>query len=252
MLLLPPGARVKFLGCEILHREACRLASESPFVVDLQFMPKGLHDLSTAKMLETLQAAVDAAAAEGRYAALLLGYARCNDGVVGLRAPAGLPLVIPRAHDCITLFFGSRAAYGSYFDARPGTYFRTTGWTERDDPKVNGQAGIMEQLGLAMSFEQMVEKYGRENAEFIRETLGDWRRNYKNLCYLEMGVCDESAHVEQARREAAENHWSFDGRRGDLALLSALFNGPWQDDFVVVAPGRQIISCNDPRVLDAT
>jgi hypothetical protein len=44
-----------------------------------------------------------------RHEAVLLGYGLCNNGVVGLHAP--VPLVISRAHDCITLLLGSRERY---------------------------------------------------------------------------------------------------------------------------------------------
>ena len=125
----PTKKRLKFIGCEIIYREACALAARCPDMVDVQFLRKGLHDRKTAEMLAEVQAAVDAVP-EG-YEAILLGYARCNNGTVGLTART-VPIVVPRAHDCITFFFGSRAGYQRYFDAHPGTYYRTTGWSERN------------------------------------------------------------------------------------------------------------------------
>lgn len=115
------GRRFKFIGCEIIHREACRLAATSPHIVDLEFLRKGLHDLETPTMVAKVQAAIDAVDAAAGYEAILLGYARCNDGLVGVTARS-IPLVIPRGHDCITFFFGSRASYQHYFDQHPGTY----------------------------------------------------------------------------------------------------------------------------------
>jgi hypothetical protein len=245
---LSPGDNVTFIGCEIIHREACHLAACSPFQVDLAFQRKGLHDLETGQMLAMLQQAVDDAAAEDRYKAILLGYARCNDGVAGLRAPS-IPMVIPKAHDCITLFFGGREAYREYFDAYPGTYFHTTGWIERDDPNVPGQLGVMDHLGLGDSYEQMVAKYGADNAQFIQDMLGDWRTNYTRLCYIRMGVTDEQRFIEESQAEAARHGWEFDLRTGDLSLLARLFGGDWDDDFLIVPPGKSIIGRNDDQVL---
>jgi hypothetical protein len=108
----------------------------------------------------------------------------------------------------------------------------------------------MGSLGLADSFEAMVAKYGRENAEFIRESLGDWRRNYSRMLYLQMGVCDETPFIEQSRGEAAQSNWTFEVRQGRLDLLRRLFEGPWDEDFVIVPPGRQLVARNDSRVLD--
>ena len=80
------GKRFKFIGCEIIYREVCLLAARSRNVIDLEFLRKGLHDMETADMVAELQQAVDRADADCNCEAILLGYARCNDGTVGLRA----------------------------------------------------------------------------------------------------------------------------------------------------------------------
>jgi hypothetical protein len=247
--------RLAFIGCEILHREACSLAARSPNVVDVRFLPKGLHDLETADMRARLQQAVDEIDAARGFEAVLLGYARCNDGLVGLTA-RDLPVVVPRAHDCITLFMGSRAAYREYFDRCPGTYFVTTGWAERDDFRRDdygrtpeSREGVMGHLGLTESYESLVETYGEDNARFITESLGNWRENYTKYLYIEMGTCDESALIDRTRRDAEDRGWDFELRPGDWTLLRKLFEGPWDADFVVCQPGERLVACNDERVL---
>jgi hypothetical protein len=247
--------KLKFIGCEIIYREACWLAARSANRVDVEFLRKGLHDLVREDMTSKIQAAIDAVSPQDNYDAILLGYARCNDGLAGIRARA-LPLIVPRAHDCITLFFGSREDYKAYFDAHPGTYYMTTGWCERNSGEGDyampayGRQGVMAKLGLTDSYEQMVAKYGKDNADFIIESLGDWRKHYDRFLYLQMGVCDESAHIERTRQEAAKRQWQFELRPGRLRLLEKLFEGPWDDEFVVVPPGSAIVARNDERILD--
>ena len=142
--------KLKFIGCEIIYREACHLAAAGPNQVDVEFLRKGLHDLETPDMLAKVQSAIDAVDPRSGYEAILLGYARCNDGVVGLQARQ-LPLVVPRAHDCITFFFGGPAAYLEYFDSFPGTYYMTTGWAERNGFGVAGRWGFRGGSGLTGS-----------------------------------------------------------------------------------------------------
>ena len=240
--------KLKFIGCEIIYREACLLAARSPCAVDVQFLRKGLHGVETGEMLATVQSAVDQV--PDGYEAVILGYARCSDGVVGLTARQ-VPVVVPRAHDCITFFFGGRRAYGEYFDAHPGTYYRSTGWLERGSGDEAERGEMAGRLGLSRSYEELVEKYGKDNADYIAQTMGRWVENYDNLCYLEMGVCDERPFVEAARAEAAGRGWNFDHREGDWTLLEKLFFGRWDDDFVVLRPGEKLIARNDERVLDA-
>lgn len=248
----------RFLGCEILYREACHLSAVGPHRVDVEFLQKGLHDLQTSDMVAKIQSRIDAIDSEADDSeAILLGYARCNDGLTGIHA-GRLPLVIPRAHDCITLFFGSRKAYQDYFDNHPGTYFNTTGWIERNNSAEGqierpayGMEGVMAKLGLTESYEQLVEKHGKENADYIIETMGGWQNAYSRLCYIEMGVCDETPLMTAARHRAAEHGWAFDHRKGDWTLLEKLFFGHWDSDFVIVQPGERIVSRNDGRILDA-
>jgi hypothetical protein len=110
--------RIKLIACEIMYREICAAISRSPNQVDVEFLPKGLHDLASAGMRERLQAALDAVE-ESKYEAVALGYALCGTGLVGLTA-RGRPVVLPRAHDCITLFLGGRQRYLDYFNSHPG------------------------------------------------------------------------------------------------------------------------------------
>lgn len=250
--------RFKFIGCEIIYREACLLAARGRHQVDVQFMLKGLHDLPTEDMLTKLQATVDAVEEQPGYDAIILGYARCNDGLVGLRARS-IPMVIPRAHDCITFFFGSRDRYMAYFNEYPGTYFLTSGWSERNNQALNdggysrpayGMEGVMGKLGLAEPYDDMVAKYGKENADFIVESTGGWLQHYTRTLYLEMGVCDETQLIEKARRTAEKQKWEFELRKGDWSLLEKLFSGAWDDDFLIVPPGAAIVARNDEAVLD--
>ena len=105
--------RLKLIACEILYRELCAAVARSVNQVDVEFLPKGLHDIGQAGMsarLTEVLAAVD----ESQYDAVLFGYALCSNGLVGLTARR-IPLVVPRAHDCITLFLGSKERYLDYF-----------------------------------------------------------------------------------------------------------------------------------------
>lgn len=248
--------KLKFIGCEIIYREACRLAALSPHQIDMEFLRKGLHDLETSDMVDRIQKAIDAITPGDGYDAVILGYARCNDGLAGVRA-RNIPLVIPKAHDCVTFFFGSRREYRKYFDTHPGTYYMSTGWVERNDyaegessRPAYGQQGVMDKLGLTESYEQLVEKHGRENADFIIESLGDWKDNYSNLLYLEMDVCDESPFITEASQWAKQQGWTFETRKGDWTLLEKLFFAQWDANLLIVPPGAKIIAKNDEQILD--
>lgn len=238
--------RLRLIGCEILYREMCWAAARSPNQVDLEFLPKGLHDLGAAPMRSQLQAAIDRVE-PGRYEAVLLGYALCGNGLAGLEART-LPLIVPRAHDCITLFLGSRARYLNYFHTHPGTYFKTTGWIERGQDLP--QLSIQERLGLRRSFEELAARYGEDSARYLMEQLGDYTRHYGRIAFIRMGIEPDGSFEQAARREAERRGWRFETLQGDLSLIRRLVDGPWEDgDFLLVPPGARITATYDEEII---
>ncbi len=242
-------SRLRAVACEVLYREMCYCVAKSRNIVDLCFLTQGLHDLGAEKMLARLQEEVNATDAK-RYGAVVLAYALCNNGIVGLRAPA-VPLVVPRAHDCITLFFGSHERYKEYFDRRPGTYFHTTGWRERDGTDLEAAPSPAKtQLGAGRTYEDYVAAYGEDNARYIMETLGDTRRNYDCLAYIDMGIREDLGYDRDAEQEATKKGWAFERIKGDLTLLNQLVDGDWDERrFLVVPPGHRITATYDGGII---
>ena len=224
------------------------LVEQTPHEIDVEFLQKGLHDIPTDEMLKRLQAQVDNV--PDGYDAILLGYGLCNNGLDGLRA-RNIQLILPRAHDCITMFLGSRQRYRDYFDANPGTYFKTTGWIERD--KVSDelkQLSIPNQMGMDQTYEELVEQYGEDNAEFLWEELCNTEKNYSQITFIEMGVEPDDRFEKIAREEAASKHWKYEKVAGNLTLLQRLLNGDWSaDDFLVIPPEHRIIAKHDEMII---
>jgi hypothetical protein len=240
--------RLKLISCEILYREMCALIARSRNQVDSEFLPKGLHDIGSTKMRERLQQAVDATDPE-HYDGILLGYALCGNGLAGVEARK-IPLVLPRAHDCIALFMGSKERYLEYFTANSGVYFRTTGWLERAE-KLD-QLSIQTQNFMGADYQKLVEKYGEDNAKYLYEELGQYLNNYRRLTFIEMGIEPDDSFENRSREEAATRGWEFDKIAGDLVLLRDLVDGRWDDErFLVVRPGQRIVARYDSTVIGA-
>jgi hypothetical protein len=242
-----PAMNLKLISCEIFYREMCAAVAVSPHRIDITFLPKGLHDLPPGQMPVKMQEAIDAV--DGTYDAILLGYGLCNNGLVGVRA-RNCPLILPRAHDCITLFLGGRDRYRDYFDTHPGTYFLTSGWLERGETSGDlADLSVQAQLGMNLTMEELVEKYGEDNAEFLYETLCQGTRNYSNFAWIPMGV--EPPDMEQTARQKADEHgWSFETVPGNMTLIRKLVNGDWNSaDFLTVPPGSTVKAAYDGSIV---
>lgn len=238
----------KLISCEVFTRELCACLARSAHTIDLEFLPKGLHDYGGERMRKPIQALVDRSEGLG-YDAILIGYGLCNNGVAGLTARS-IPLVMPRAHDCIAIFFGSRQRYQAYFDKHPGTYFKTTGWIERSNPSgEQNQVSMERAIRATISYPTLVEKYGEDNARYLVEQLSG-SGHYRRMTFIEMGVEPNSTFEEQTQTDARGRGWEFEKVAGDMSLLQRLVNGTWAaDDFLVVQPGDHIVARYDDGIV---
>ena len=242
--------RLKLISCEVLYREMCAAAARAPHQVDVEFLPKGLHDLGGAAMCARLQEIADRAD-PAVYDALLMGYALCGNGVAGLASRA-LPIVIPRAHDCIALLMGGRERYQVYFENNPGVYYRSTGWLERGENMDQSILGIVkDKTGASYSLGELIARYGDDNGRYLFEEFSSYQRHYRQLTFIATGLEPDGRFEEQAVAEAARRGWQFDSVRGDLRLFEKLVGGEWdENDFLVVPPGWRVKPVYDGGIMD--
>ena len=246
--------RLLAIVCEVFHREACAAAAQSRLRVDFEFLPKSLHDIGEEAMSARLQATIDHAlqtrSADEQPDAIVLLYGLCNNGICGLHAP--VPLVVARAHDCITLLLGSRERYEAHFAAHPGTFYKSPGWIERDSDPNDNPASVTSRLGLSRNYAELVEQFGEDNAQYLMETMGDWLKHYRRLGFINTGVGNQDVYRAICEEQARERDWEFEEIAGDRRLLEGALHGCWPDDeFLVLLPGEAVGIANDQRLICA-
>jgi len=240
--------KVAVIACEVLCREVCYAVLNTKNIVHPVFMPKGLHD-NPEKMRLELQEEIDriSFSSSVRYQAIVLVYGLCSNGTMGVSA-RNIPIIIPKAHDCITLFLGSKERYNREFSRNPGTYYFTTGWVERGDESVDRTSASG--YGLGKSYEEYVEKYGEENAKYLFELERSWLTRYNRAVYIDMKLPIPFTYEEDVKREAERRNWSYSKIDGDMRLVLSAVNGSWNpEDFLIVPPGHSIQPSYDREVL---
>ncbi|MCX7013725.1 MAG: DUF1638 domain-containing protein, partial [Candidatus Sumerlaeota bacterium] len=142
-----------------------------------------------------------------------------------------------------------------YFDSHPGVYFKTSGWIERGDVAQDGELtdqSIQQRLGLNLKFQQLVEKYGEENAKYIFDTLHATQAHYSQFTFIEMGVEPDDRFERHTRELADKRNWSFEKIQGDPGLIQRLLDGPWDErEFLVVPPGGRVVGRYDESIIAA-
>ncbi len=241
--------RLKCIGCDALARIVYLCAAQSPHTVDVTLFRLGLH-VDPADLRTRVQGLIDESVGEG-YDAIVLAYGLCGEATLGLTA-RDVPVVIPRAHDCITIFLGSRQRYAEEFKACPGTYWYALDYIQRAY-----NMGTVLSLGAEYSgdmdkvYDEYVQKYGQDNADYLMEVMGAWKQHYQRAVFIDMGVGDSRDVEAQAQDEATRRGWNYERMAGDSGLIRRLLNGDWENDFLVLRPGEQIAMTYGPEVVKA-
>jgi len=242
-------ARYIALTCEALARPVYAAAATSPHTVSVRLLKQGLHNRPKS-LRRTLQEEIEAFTAD-QCDAVLLAYGLCGMATAGLAAHH-VPIVLPRAHDCITLYLGSRARYNEEFLRHPGTYWYSVDFMERQDQDAAvslGAAGIADE---EEQYEQYIQKYGQETADMLMEEIRSWSRHYTRAAFIDLELGDGSFYAERAQAKAAKEGWTYEPMKGDWRLMRMLIHGQWPDEeFLTVSPGHAIAQSYKDSIVKA-
>ncbi|MBE2268921.1 MAG: DUF1638 domain-containing protein [Anaerolinea sp.] len=226
------------LTCEALARMTYSLAAASEHTITIQLYKQGLHNRPKG-LRAVLQEQIDAVP-PATYDAILLAYGMCGNSTVGLIA-RDTPLVIPRVHDCISLYLGSHDRYMAEFEEHPGTYWYSVDYMERQEPGAAvalGAAGIADQED---QYETYVAKFGKETADALMEEMRKWSQHYTRAVFIDTGVGHSAPYEQRAADKAELENWVFERKTGNNRLLKMLIAGEWAEDEILVVPAGHYI-----------
>ena len=237
-----PSPRIALIACQVLEQEIAAFTASATHIVRREFFRIGLHDQPVV-LREHLADAIKRAEADPAVETIVLVYGLCGLALVDL-APLRCPLVVPRAHDCVTLFLGSKERYAASMNSDPGLYWYSPGWNR--DKRVPGPD---REAQLRATY---TEKFGTENAEALLEMERESFALHTGAGYTDLGLPGDEQHRAYAEKCAKSLGWTLTPHPGDSSLLRDLLHGPWDDArFLVVLPGRRIAFSADAAVVKA-
>ena len=212
--------KTHLIACQTVWEE---LQAFLPEGMSFQEVDMGLH-IHPDKLRIELQRLIDKVSPERD--TILLGFGLCSNAVVGLKSDHQR-LVIPRVHDCVPMFLGSRAAYSAQAAQELGTYYLTKGFIEwrNDDPN------------NVLSYERLDEKYGRKKADRI---LGMMLKNYTRLALINTGNYGLENYRKVVKEAAGRLNLRFEEIQGANDLIRKLVQGPWDEEIIIFPPGETV------------
>lgn len=248
--------KYKVIACGVFEPYLETLARESGNEIDVKALDAGLHARPNDLRL-LAQSEIDQASREGGYDAVILFYGLCGRGTAEL-VSRDIPVVVPRAHDCITLFMGSAEAYLKQFRKHPGTFYHTLGWiTKKINPKNREATELYLNFGKEgydkhPEYRELAAKYGEENAQHILAFFDRWKQHYTRGAYIDLGLHGEDGMVDFTRQMAEAFDWRHEVIEGDAKLMRRILAGEWTDDRVfVLPPNSRSVSTGDDKVFGA-
>ncbi|MFC1509116.1 DUF1638 domain-containing protein [Candidatus Omnitrophota bacterium] len=236
--------RYKLISCGVLKKEFDSLRKTLPDTVELTevWLEQGLHR-EPDRLNELIKEEIERTeVGNEQFDALLLGYGICSQGTVGVSS-SRYKIVVPRAHDCITLFLGSKERYLEEFSQSPGTYWFTPGFIHRKmQPGMSEKyAGIYHQF--EENYENYLEKFGDESsAKFVIDHQEQaWIKNYSRGAFVNGGLPGGNALRKKAQAFCRSRNWNFEEITGDFNLIHDLVSGNWDPErFLVIEPGQTL------------
>lgn len=232
--------KIALLACSVFEREIAMLAGDAAHIVESRYYEIALHDRPDV-LRAKLQEELDDIDSRPDIDAVVLAYGLCGRGTAGLRAGRH-PFVIPRAHDCITVFLGSKEAYAGHQKGCPTCYYYTPGWNRAR--RVPGPDRL-----ISMHAE-LSEKFDEDDVEFLIETEKEAWAMHDTATYIDLGTDEAETEAEYAKNCADSLNWKFERIHGDPALLRDLLWGNWDAErFQIIIPGSMLGQSTDESVM---
>lgn len=233
---------IALIACEVFQSEITMLTAGATHILTTRMLEIGLHD-KTDEMRVILQREIAALDERDDITAIVLAYGLCGLGTAGLRAGRH-PLVIARAHDCITVFLGSKDVYADRQLACPGCYHYTPGWNRAR--RVPGPDRLD---ALRADF---LRRFDPEDVDFLLDSEKMMWESYNTASFIDLGTPESAREAAYTKGCADFLGWKFEHLREDPTLLRDLLWGNWDEArFQTIQPGQQLAHSPDDQVMRA-
>jgi N-methylhydantoinase A/oxoprolinase/acetone carboxylase beta subunit len=254
----PQRQKIAAIACGVLEWNLQRVIErlDTPYEYITRVLPAQLHN-NPRNLRELLQQHIDELENTPGLIGICLLFGLCGRGTVNLETRS-LPVIIPRAQDCIGIYLGSHERYLAEFKSHPGTRYMSRGWYDKTVKDVDASTEdfmtLREKSLYKTSYDQLKEQFGDENAAFISHFRESWKRNYTRAGYIRFeGETDNAPGLEITRATADTLDWEFRELTGDESLIEAMLSGKWQHpELVIVPPNSKTVAAPGNAVIGYT
>ncbi|HWR07692.1 DUF1638 domain-containing protein [Sporomusa sp.] len=153
---------------------------------------------------------------------ILLVFGYCGNSLLDIKSDKAT-LVLPKVDDCIPLLLGSCEARKN-IAKEMGTYFLTKGWLDYEN-------------NLIREYERCIARYGQIRALKIMKIM---MGHYKRFMLIDTGAYAVDSVLLQTQNFAERLNLCHEVIPGSLRLFHKLLQGLWDEEFLVLEPGKSV------------
>lgn len=230
------------IACDVFEKELqVYLPELETQPLSVHFFKMGLH-IRPDELNSNLQSLIDKTADEYSPEYILLLCGLCGNAVLGLKS-LKTKLVIPRIHDCISMFLGSSECYYDLKKNFPRAYFASSGW-------INGD--LLPSKKLYDSNRAMYEKKFADDPEMVEDLMEAFASQFKEYnMYFYTELISSPECREECRGYADFMGWDFRKIKSVDSFFKDAIGGKWDDRFLIVPEGESIKASIGSKILDA-
>lgn len=206
----------KIIACEVMKEEI--LSMESIKDAEFKFVSMDFH-LYPKKLKVELQNIIDRSTGYNR---IILAFGLCGGASNGLKVNDST-LIIPKVHDCISIFLCNGTKCVCDFKKEKGTFYLSSGW-------------MITEKSILSDHKKILEKYGEKKAFSILKRMYD---EYKKVLFIKTGSSAEDEVIVQSKEIAKLLDVKHEIIKGKTDFIEKIVKGPWDDkNFIKIAPGE--------------
>ena len=235
----------KIIACNIFKKELEVLMKNEDLAERVIFVEQGLHN-TPPKMKEKLQEIIyeleDDNKFVEKYDGIVLLYGLCGNGTLGLQTKK-VKLIIPRAHECMTLFLGSKEKYKEILDNNKGVYWYNHAWID--------QTPMPSKKQMEISKRDYYEYYDEDNAEYLYELEVQGLMQYRYGLLIKSPLVDNEPYKDFLLNEVCDEfNWKYKEVMGNNTILEKVINNIFDEhEVLVLNPNEEIGLSLDTNII---
>lgn len=206
----------KIIACEVMKEEILSMGSIKD--VEFEFVSMDYH-LYPKKLKVELQNIIDRS---NGYNRIILAFGLCGGASNGLKANEST-LIIPKVHDCISIFLCNGTKCVCDFKKEKGTFYLSSGW-------------MITEKSILSDHKKVLERYGEKKAFSILKRMYE---DYKKVLFIKTSSSSEDEVIVQSKEIANLFDAKHEIIKGKTDFIEKILKGPWDDNnFINIEPGK--------------